>query len=349
MFVERVRKLCEARSCEDIYTSTTLALNAQVVVELGTGSGVSANAFLKGLHETGGVLYSVDNYLYPEVKDTVKSLKEETGFNFIYGDSVEVGKAWDKGDLDILLCDSDHTESHVLNELETWLHHHPKIVFIHDLVQPDMSLAPPYYACDKYAKAHNKLFVALLKKYPGLGIIVDEERQLSCLLETKDLDISPTRRQVMLWLERHGKDVAGNILHAGSGEDYYNYKRFFPNHDRYLNLDKVQQKNVDIIADIQNMPAIPTESQDCVLTIFVLYQVPNVEAALNEVYRVLKPGGVIFATFPSIGWPLETDSFDRRFTAEEVRDLLRAFKVEDVFECLNQDKEVAEYLVKGRK
>lgn len=161
--------------------------------------------------------------------------------------------------------------------------------------------------------------------------------------------ISPTRFQLLCWLKRHGKEVKGNILHAGSGVDYCDYKQFFPKHNSFLNLDIRQQENVDIIADIQNMLCIPAESQDCVLTVFVLYQLPNVEDALNEVHRVLKPEGIIFTTFPSTGWPLGSNDFDRRFTLEEIEGLMNNFEIEEVFEVLNHKKEVTEFLVRGKK
>lgn len=197
MSVEKFRNLYKNKRTEDIYTIATLALNAQVVVELGTGSGISAKAFLKGLKQTGGTLYSIDNLNYPQVPHAISLLSDEKQVTFIQGDSVEKGKTWDKGNIDILLCDSDHSESHVMNELETWSRFHPKITFIHDMIgpvqpeeelkfpelvrPPNMKIAPPYLACKKYAKAHNKVFVALLNIFAGLGIIVDEENQLDCL------------------------------------------------------------------------------------------------------------------------------------------------------------------------
>lgn len=105
---------------------------------------------MKALKQAGGQLYSIDLQLYEWVIETTKKLKDEPVV-FIKGDSVEVGRAWDKGDIDILLCDSDHSKERVLNELEAWTKYNPKIIFIHDLFFPDGSIAPPFEAVKEFA------------------------------------------------------------------------------------------------------------------------------------------------------------------------------------------------------
>jgi SAM-dependent methyltransferase len=56
---------------------------------------------------------------------------------------------------------------------------------------------------------------------------------------------------------------------------------------------------VDIVADAQDMP-YASESADCVFLVSVLQLVPSPQKALDEAFRVLRPGGIIFVTVPFI-------------------------------------------------
>ena len=47
----------------------------------------------------------------------------------------------------------------------------------------------------------------------------------------------------------------------------------------------------DIVADITSMPQVKSESFDCVVASYVLTCVHDLDAALSEIHRVLKPGG----------------------------------------------------------
>lgn len=102
---------------------------------------------------------------------------------------------------------------------------------------------------------------------------------------------------VLKILEERGKDIEGSVLNVGSADDRFFYRRFFPKATRYRTLDKRGEFKPDIIADIQDMPEVDSDGEDCVIAAFVLYQVPDVRAALREFQRVLKPGGILFVTF----------------------------------------------------
>jgi|GEM_PF-3294733 len=161
-----------AFSIRDILITATSALKAKVVVELGTGGGYTANAFLSALNLTDGVLYSVDlNPDHEPVKSAIERLKNNKRFNLIPGDSVEAGQRWSRGNIDILLCDSDHSEQHVFDELVTWGRFNPKLIFIHDTLGVNDEKNPPYLACEKYANGSTRLFFNLNFRH-GLGIIV---------------------------------------------------------------------------------------------------------------------------------------------------------------------------------
>jgi SAM-dependent methyltransferase len=55
-----------------------------------------------------------------------------------------------------------------------------------------------------------------------------------------------------------------------------------------------------IIADLMNAPQIPTDSFDCIILTQTLQLVQDVESAIGTVHRILKPNGVVLATFPGI-------------------------------------------------
>ncbi len=54
------------------------------------------------------------------------------------------------------------------------------------------------------------------------------------------------------------------------------------------------------IGDLTDAPDIPTASLDCVILTQTLQLIYDLRAALATVYRTLKPGGVLLATFPGI-------------------------------------------------
>jgi SAM-dependent methyltransferase len=55
---------------------------------------------------------------------------------------------------------------------------------------------------------------------------------------------------------------------------------------------------VDIVADAQHMPQIPSESADCVFLVSVLQHIPSPHKAVDEVFRVLRPGGIFYVNVP---------------------------------------------------
>lgn len=65
-----------------------------------------------------------------------------------------------------------------------------------------------------------------------------------------------------------------------------------------LNFDIRPVREVDIQMDIQHMTRIEDNSFDGFLAVHVLNHVANDQAALNEIYRVLRPGGVALITIP---------------------------------------------------
>jgi SAM-dependent methyltransferase len=89
------------------------------------------------------------------------------------------------------------------------------------------------------------------------------------------------------------------VLDAGAGKTPY--KRLF-SHARYESADfcQVDQKSygeITYVCDLARIP-VPDDQYDLVLLTQVLEHVPEPKPVLQELFRVLKPGGAIWLTAP---------------------------------------------------
>lgn len=162
------------------------------------------------------------------------------------------------------------------------------------------------------------------------------------------MQATPLRNSLLGWLEKQGKNIHGSILHAGSGSDAYRYHRFFPHATRYRNLDREKHVNVNVVADIQDMPRVPSRSESCILCVFTLHQVSNVNAALKEFNRVLEPRGVFLGEFTAPGWENKTEGCNR-WTSDEALNLVRKhFTIKEYHRCFERETLVSTF-IKGDK
>lgn len=101
------------------------------------------------------------------------------------------------------------------------------------------------------------------------------------------------------FLRRFAADIRGRVLEVG--DDTYT-RRF--GEDRVLQSDVLHvsenRGGATIIADLTDAPNIPSDTFDCIVLTQTLHLIYDVRAALKTLRRVLKPGGVLLATFPGI-------------------------------------------------
>lgn len=107
------------------------------------------------------------------------------------------------------------------------------------------------------------------------------------------------------------------IINLGSGvSDFSNV---------ISNIDIFAYPNVNLTCDIKSIP-FKNESVDLILNIAVLEHVPDPEKVVEEIFRILKPGGMIYCFFPFMqGFHAAPFDFSRR-TVAGLRYLFREFR-----------------------
>lgn len=109
------------------------------------------------------------------------------------------------------------------------------------------------------------------------------------------------------FLARHSNDIRGRVL--AIGDDCYTQKF---GGDRVTKNDVLHVKdnsNATIIADLTDAEHIPSNTFDCFLLVQTLQFIYEVRLALKTTYRIMKPGGIVLATFSGIT-PLKDEEWN---------------------------------------
>lgn len=95
-------------------------------------------------------------------------------------------------------------------------------------------------------------------------------------------------------LKQFGINFKGTVIEIG-GEKHYEHNKFFPNATKYIcsNIGR----DYDTFLDITNT-GFKDKSQDAYICISVLEHVPDVQKAIQEINRTLKPGGKLLLIVP---------------------------------------------------
>lgn len=107
------------------------------------------------------------------------------------------------------------------------------------------------------------------------------------------------RYYIEQFLEQHRGDVAGRVLEIG--DDTYT-RRF--GGDRVTTADVLHvhagNPRATFVGDLAEGAGLPSESFDCIVLTQTLHLVYDMRAAVDTLFRVLRPGGVVLATVPGI-------------------------------------------------
>jgi glycosyltransferase involved in cell wall biosynthesis len=108
------------------------------------------------------------------------------------------------------------------------------------------------------------------------------------------------------FLARHALDIRGNVLEVGDDSYTRKYGR-----DRVSRTDVVHvsegNPKATIVADLAHADHIPSDCFDCIILTQTLHLIHDAHSALSTLTRVLKPNGVLLATFPGIS---QIDHYD---------------------------------------
>jgi SAM-dependent methyltransferase len=107
------------------------------------------------------------------------------------------------------------------------------------------------------------------------------------------------RYYIERFLEKHRKDVAGRTLEIGDDE----YTRRYGG-DRTTRRDVLHVHSgnpaATIVGDLGDAPQIADATFDCTVVTQTLHLIYDVDRAVATLHRILRPGGVVLATFPGI-------------------------------------------------
>ena len=132
------------------------------------------------------------------------------------------------------------------------------------------------------------------------------------------------RYYIERFLSAHASDIQGYVLEIGS--DTYTHKFGSENRTRSDVLSVAEgNPKATMVADLTRADHIPTDTFNCILLTQTLQFIYDVRAALETLYRILKPDGILLATFPGISQISRYD-MDRwgdywRFTSASARRL----------------------------
>lgn len=107
------------------------------------------------------------------------------------------------------------------------------------------------------------------------------------------------RYYIERFLSIHALDIRGRVLEIRDDE----YTRAFGG-DRVTRSDVLHvvegNPKATIVADLTCAEHIPSDTFDCIILTQTLQFIYDVRAVLKTLFRILKPGGVLLATFPGI-------------------------------------------------
>ena len=135
------------------------------------------------------------------------------------------------------------------------------------------------------------------------------------------------RYYIERFLQHHAGDIKGRVLEAR--DDAYTRRFGGAGVVRADVLHPTRENpRATIVADLTRAEAIPDDTFDCVVLTQVLPFIPDVQAAVETLHRILRPGGVALVTVPGISQIVRYD-MDRwgdfwRFTTRSAQRLFEA-------------------------
>lgn len=82
-----------------------------------------------------------------------------------------------------------------------------------------------------------------------------------------------------------------------------------PGGARIVCVDILPGPGVDLVADAQNLDMVADESVDCIIAISALEHIRHPSKVIDEIFRILRPGGIVYINVPFV-FPFHADPDD---------------------------------------
>ncbi len=115
------------------------------------------------------------------------------------------------------------------------------------------------------------------------------------------------RHFIESFVARNATDIRGRVLELG--DDRYT-RRFGGARVEKIDILSIETTNpkATIVGDLQHAATLPEAAFDCIVLTHVLQLIFDVRAAIESLYRALKPGGVLLVTMPGVS-PMAIPSY----------------------------------------
>ena len=153
--------------------------------------------------------------------------------------------------------------------------------------------------------------------------------------------------------------ISGDLLEIGCGEGR-GVELLAPKANRYMAIDKIQEvidrlsakyPDVDFVqAHIPPITTVEDNAFDVIVSFQVIEHIKDDKAYLEEIYRILKPGGRAIITTPNIKKTLSRNPWhEREYTAAELQQLCES--IFDTVTCkgVTGNEKVWEYYEANKK
>ena len=107
------------------------------------------------------------------------------------------------------------------------------------------------------------------------------------------------RYYIEQFLSRNSEDIHGRVLEIGDNTYTARFGGERVSNSDVLHISK-DAPGATIVADLTSASHIPSDRFDCIIFTQTLHLIFDVRAAIRTLHRILKPGGVLLATFPGI-------------------------------------------------
>lgn len=107
------------------------------------------------------------------------------------------------------------------------------------------------------------------------------------------------RYYIERFMADHTLDVRGRVLEIKDDDYTVKYGGDRVSASEVLDIDPDNPK-ATVVADLADAKDVPPDAYDCVILTQVLQLIYDTRSAVETLHRILKPGGVLLATFPGL-------------------------------------------------